>query len=816
MAIEQYISKFVMILKQKNMRKLLVVFLFVSAIICNAGPVEKPVALYLKNLPVERIGEWTDAQIKADLESKGFIFIEHDCSSYPKDPEGLRLALTESYSGFASELAKYETADVIADQKAIFCVPEGYIVTTDIPIWNIATHGAEGSLDLILRRWNETIVKDYGVDPVTSVEQMYGKDGKPVDLNLYIDIVHPSGKASKNVPLLLNFSSSDRRMSTFRPENGRNGIPLGFLTTGYAFASADHCYNPLAKAHVYKYYDWYSLEDWNGLKSAQAYIRYLRTHLNDYNLNGKIGVMGISKASYSSMRVADPQNASGSEHFLFNSTPNTKPQPWPEGESHVDVSYTAAGFGTTRIAKYFNSGCVPVLTSAGKTDQYGQWDLYPTAVKHLYDIDHIHFPFWMEELGHTIPALGTDFMTGEARYIIFKKFFDRYLKPSAQTNADVFYILPKADAAAVDAFGNSRMLPFDNFLPENMLGLPVTSPLTVRFLEEFTIDAVAASVKVSCVEDGSIVEGEWTSSMKNTCFHFVPSAPMVKGKTYKINVPTTITSASGLHPSVETIREFSVTEGAHVSENIKKHRILPTDDTYTKFVKGTEPNGAKEGINLRWSTYGDWRFVGYFKFDLSELNPVCLTKVTVNLALSAAVEHDIKVNFYRTPNEWDEETLVSANKPTMESQYFAQLTVKPSMAWMEIDVTEAVMDCIEKGETLFSMAASIPNTEDDIYVRLYTKEAANESVRPFMSVERSLPSSPTIYVDREVVAGQEVKLMVVSAYEDDIKAVTWYVDDILIKTDVVELPAGEHKLKAVVEGPEEVGTDVIVKYIEAK
>ena len=114
------------------------------------------------------------------------------------------------------------------------------------------------------------------------------------------------------------------------------------------------------------------------------------------------------------------------------------------------------------------------------------------------------------------------------------------------------------------------------------------------------------------------------------------------------------------------------------------------------------------------------------------------------------------------------------------------------------------------------MAANIPNTEDDIYVRLYTKEAANETVRPFMSVERSLPSSPTIHVDREIADGTAVKLIVAADYEDEIESVTWYVDDNLSETDVVTLSTGEHKLKAVVKGPEEVGTDVIIKYVEVK
>ena len=799
------------------MKKTLITLVLYSIVtLCAAGPIKKPLAFYMKNLPQERIGEWTDEEIKADLESKGFIVVEHDCSSYPRTPVELKDALVEAFTEFGKTLSKYETSDVVVDEKSVFCVPEGYTVTPNIPIWNIETHGAEGSVDLIIKRWNESIVADFGVEPVTSVEQMYDKEGNPIDLNLYIDIVHPSGNASKKVPLLLNFSSSSQRMSTFRPEGDRGGIPFGFLTSGYAFASADHCYNPLAKDHIWKYYSWYSLEDWNGLYSAQAYIRYLRLHLNDFNLSGKIGVMGISKASYSAVRVADPRNASGSEHFNLNSTPNTKPQPWTEGESHVDVSYAAAGNGTDRIPKYINSGCVPMLTSAGKTDQYGKWEDYPPVVKHLNDIDHIHYAFWMEELGHTMPAKGVDFATGESRYVLFKRFFDHYLMPSDETKADVFCVFPKEGATSVDAFGYSRLMPADNFLPEYMLGLPLATPVTVRFLEEFSIDAISTSLTVTCVDDNTVVPGEWTSFMKNTSFSFTPSVAMEKGKTYRITIPTSLSSVSGAHPSVEFTRDFIVTEGFQSTDNVKTHRILPTDDSYTKFVKGTEPNGSKEGINLRWSTYGDWRFVGYFKFDLSKVNPVRMTKATVNLALSAAVEHDIKVNFHKTTTDWSETDMVSANKPQMESGYFTQLTVTPSTAWVEVDITEVLKKCIENGEPYFSMAANIPNTEDDIYVRLYTKEAANEQVRPFMSVERSMPSSPTIHVARELEAGQPVKLIVAADYEDEIKSVTWYVNDVLSTTDVVTLDAGEYKFKAIVEGPEEVGTDIIVKYIEVK
>ena len=804
------------------MKKLITVIMSLSlALFCMAEPVKKPVVFYLKNLPQERIGEWTDEKIKGDLEAEGYIVIEVDCSSYPKTSPELEEALVQFHINCKNVYSSYENAYQVVDIDNVHYVPEGYTIKKNIPVWNIKDHGADGSLEYIMKQWNNVIVSKHGVDPVTSPEQMTNPDGSPLDYNLYLDIIYPSGNASAKVPLLMNHSSNSPRWRPFAPEQKteviyRNMFPIGFLTTGYAFANIDHCFVPLARGETWGYFDAYTLDDWNGLASNTAFVRYLRTHLDEYNLNGKIGTMGISKASYGSTRLSDPNNAAGSEYYMFNSTPNTKPQPWAEGESHVDVIYTAAGHGTSRIDKFVNSGCVPVITSAGVKDEYGQWAVYPKVVKHLNDIDHIHYPFWMQELGHTYPGMGEDFATGESRYVVFKRFYDHFLKPSEQTRADVFCIFPREGADEVDAFGKSRMLPPDNFLPEFMLGLPVDAPLTVRFLEAFAVEAVSAAVTVTCVEDGSVVEGEWTSSMKNTNFSFTPSAPMEKDKTYRITVPVSLSSLSGAHPSAEVVREFTITKGFEASGNVKTHRILPVDDTYTPVALNTTPRGDKTEIRSSQNKYGEWKYYGYLKFDLSEVNTVRMTRITVNLALAAAVDQDIKINAYTTSDEWDEENLVSNNRPTLASSYFAETVVTPSTSWVEIDVTDVVKACLDSGEEHFNMALLVPTSEASKSVSFHSKETAKEDLRPFMSVERSMPSSPTIHVARELEAGQPVKLIVAADYEDEITSVTWYVNDVLSTTDVVTLDAGEYKLKAIVEGPEEVGTDVIVKYVEVK
>ena len=484
------------------MKKLITVIMSLSlALFCMAEPVKKPVVFYLKNLPQERIGEWTDEKIKGDLEAEGYIVIEVDCSSYPKTSPELEEALVQFHINCKNVYSSYENASQVVDIDNVHYVPEGYTIKKNIPVWNIKDHGADGSLEYIMKQWNNVIVPKHGVDPVTSPEQMTNPDGSPLDYNLYLDIIYPSGNASAKVPLLMNHSSNSPRWRPFAPEQKtevmyRNMFPIGFLTTGYAFANIDHCFVPLARGETWGYFDAYTLDDWNGLASNTAFVRYLRLHLDQYNLNGKIGSMGISKASYGAMRLSDPNNRSGAEHFMFNSKPNNKPQPWAEGESYVDVVYTAAGHGTSWIDKYVNENCVPIITSAGVKDEYGQWAVYPKVVKFLNDIDHIHYPFWMQELGHTYPGMGVDYSTGEDRYVVFKRFFDHFLKPSDETRADVFCIFPREGADEVDAFGKSRMLPPDNFLPEYMLGLPVDTPIAVRFLEEFTVEAISAAVSV--------------------------------------------------------------------------------------------------------------------------------------------------------------------------------------------------------------------------------------------------------------------------------------------------------------------------------
>ena len=592
-----------------------------TSFFCGAEPVKKPLAFYLKNLPVERIGEYSDVRIKDGLRKDGFIVIDVDCSEFPRTSPELEEAIVQFHATCSSVYAPYENVSQKVDVTNIFYVPEGFTVTRNIPVWNILEHGAPESAQWVMDTWNSHIVTRYGKDAVSSPEQMHNPDGSPLDWMLYMDIVHPSGRASKSVPLLLTFGSITPRMAGFRPDRPldrvyRSIFPLGFLTSGYAFAVTDHCYNPLVQK--WGHFKQYTLDDYNAHASSTAFIRYLRTHLDQYNLNGKIGVMGISKASYSVVRVADRNNAEGEESLLFGGSSNERPQPWMPGESHVEVAYAAAGIGAERIFRYVNENTVPLITSAGLKDEYRQWSVYPDIVRYLQGNGHLHLSMWMEDLGHTFPCMGIDGATGMNRYVLFKRFFDHFLKDGS---ADVLYILPKENAENVDSLGCSRVVPaeellpkyvhdvmqpsamayfpqsypyaksysgvvmrlatgehkyvifkdfYDRFIahpgpsqvlasenifPDSLLPLATLAPITVRFLDEYSLDEISAKVKVFEKKSGQTIAGKWSMSMNGTLFTFAPAQPLAPGA-YRIIVPASVRSLSGKKPTTVVMRDF--------------------------------------------------------------------------------------------------------------------------------------------------------------------------------------------------------------------------------------------------------------------
>lgn len=704
---------------------------FSMGVFADKEPV--PAAIYLQNLPGERIGQWTDQQIIADLQAQGMIVITHDCSAYPTTSPELETAILEWHRTLAGHLTDYDTDTTTIESRAMYFIPEGYTYRK-VAVWNFVDHGADGSLEYIMRKYNQYVVPNLGRDSAFVYTDMLTRTGEQIDYNLYVDIIYPTGTATKQVPLLINHSSSDFRQSQTRPEADKNTVyrtiyQLGCLTTGYAFANMDHCYNPVARDVVYKYFDdGYTLDDWDGLASNTACIRYLRSHLSDYNLNGKIGCMGISKAAYAPVRLANRMNATQDEHFFFNGQPNTHEQPWPGVPSTIDVAYAAAGNGTRRIPKYVDANTVPMITSVGKSDQYGHWAIYPEVVNHMDTIDHNHLSMWMEDMGHTFPCVGTDLRTGMNRYVLCKRFFDRYLKPTEVDTMAILYILPKEDAPVVTTRGESRVLASDGVLPENMLGISPYEPITVRYLYEVDTTNLAQKIQILDANDEPVT-GVWTIHLQGTCLRFIPDSPLTQDATYRI-------IADGI------IRAFTITEKADEDKDVKSTAFDVVEDAYTKVVKETTVRGAEAVLKVRHSQYGDWKFYSYLKFalDWDSIDATQIKRAYIRLASASAPAAPVVVNVHTADNAWSETTLVSTNRPTYSAQSCGQYTYSGVTTWNELEVTGAIRTAIASNQDTLSFAliAAYDNTE---YANFVSKEGA-AGLHPQLVVEEFVQEDP--------------------------------------------------------------------------
>ena len=697
-----------------------------------AEKVAVPAAVYLQNLPCPRIGAWSDSACIADLRAQGMIVICHDCSGYAHTSPELETSILEWHRTLASHLTDYDTDTTTINSKMMYFVPEGYTYRK-AAVWNFVDHGADGSLEYIMRKYNQYVVPNLGRDSAFVYTDMVNRKGEPIDYNLYLDVVFPTGEASKQVPLLINHSSSDMRQSSFRPEATKNTVyraifQIGALTTGYAYACLDHCFNPVARDVVYQYFDdGYTLDDWDGLAYYTACVRYLRSHASEYNLNGRMGCMGISKAAYGPVRLANRLNAGQEEHFKFNGQSNTKPQPWQGVSSTVDVVYAAAGNGTVRIPLYVDNNSVPMITSCGKSDQYGQWVKYPAVVSHMESIDHNHLSLWMEDMGHDYPCVGTDMRTGESRYVLFKRFFDRYLKPDETDTTAILYILPKEGATEVTTRGESRVLAPDGVLPENMMGVSAYEPITVRYM--YAVDTTGMGSRLAVTDNNGVpVDGQWTIHMQGTCLTFMPSSALTPGESYRIE-------ADGV------TRVFTVTVESEEDKQVKHVGFKPIEDAYTKVALDTKVHGGEDVLKVRYSQYGDWKFYSYLKFVIvrDSLDMSQMKRAYLRLASASTPNAPVGVTVHSCANTWSETTLVSTNRPTTVSQSCGQIQYTGQQTWSEIDITGAVRSALESGQDTLSFALQ-PMTSSTEYANFVSKEGA-ASLCPELVVEEYIPVS---------------------------------------------------------------------------
>ena len=520
------------------------------------GQKASPVAFYLTHLKIKRIGTVADQTILADLQDRGFMTVELNCSVIA----GTSPQMENELADFATEMPKLLLNTIednkLVEPRSIYYLPEGYNIAYDQPYWDRLKHGAFGTAERIVEVYNKYVVPKYKVPEAKTVEEIKGKKGQPLDHSLRMDIIYPAGKLDSGVPLAVIFASQAYRMKTYYDTPKRIEYPLGFLLSGYAWAIVDHDYVTVAKDQYYGFIKGkYSLDNWNGLASSSAAIRYLRANAAKYNLNDKIGAMGISKASYAVTRLADTQHDKLTELLRFEGFKKGSPQPQPyQGvSSNISVGYTAAGDGTERV-QYFTKNTVPLVSSAGKTDKFKKWDAFPKLLARYEEMDINYLGLWMEDMGHSYPE-GKDFATGQDRYLLLKRFFDSHLQP--QKELQVLYILPCNGNEQVMTNGHSLSISQSVESPPDMRGLSMYSPITVRFATSLPVGvALVKNMKIVNVKTQKAVEGEWKASLQNTRFEFTPKQDLQAKTEYTIIVMPGIRDKNGATLQKEVKSQF--------------------------------------------------------------------------------------------------------------------------------------------------------------------------------------------------------------------------------------------------------------------
>ena len=587
--------------------------------------------VYVVNAHFERIGTDSDVDIIKSMIERGYIVTVVD---YNYNEKAVSPALDFSLQAVRNTLAsgKYYTDRTVFASGSYynsFVVPSGYDVSPHHVYWEIDKHATDGTFDKIVEYWNndfrawannrDIVIKwvdddgnrkatqnsnydnsepvwlnaDGTVNPdgeyikiqhtkAEKITDCVRKDGRPIDLNLYMHLIYPTG--TKEVPVLTLVGSSEHlakgTTSADRPQF------IGAALNGYAAVTFEHGWTPMARADHYGYFDGstpasgsvtgnnttYSIQFYNEVEIATAAMRYIRyLSLSEEKFNFKldaIGVYGNSKGGWMHFLGAeDPYTASGERRVYIGHHGETRydngdtktvgiidggeEQPWltyngEKIDGGADFVYASCGGTSESILP----GHAPTFISV----QLGDGSAWGSSREFINTCRASDIPaMWVEvNLGHTF-ASGPDTTFGiKDTYAAFFDFLGYWLKDDAVKTEYIF-----ADMS----YG----------------GMPTYAPFTVKFTGPVS-DTEIKKVTLAAA-DGVAVKGRWESAFGNTEWTFYPD--YLKSDTeYTMTVPAGVIAANG--KATATASTYTVKTGYEGAEALT--RVTGTKGTYVSFT----------------------------------------------------------------------------------------------------------------------------------------------------------------------------------------------------------------------------------------
>jgi hypothetical protein len=506
------------------------------------------VIVYVKNMAWKRVGQESDLSILKDDILKKFIVITVD---FGNDPKAVSNFIDRDLHDIFR--AVYGTPPVKTKDKSravnilkdihlkpinyrCFFMPEGYRVATDLVYWELDKHGVYGTLEYIMKSYNEDIVpKVPGLKPVTSPRDMIDRKGNPFDFTVKMDIVYPS-QAKRKLPVLVNSETISERNPNSDPGSYRPHY-IGFTIRGYIHVVMGHCFNPCV--NHYWHFDKFELDHWNGLACYTAAMRYIHMNGAKYSMDlDHIGMTGNSKGQYAVTRLSDPHHAGGAESKKYAGFPEgtPQPQPWQGYPSNIQCGYQSMGMGTFE-SEYITTDYVPTVYACGANERdVISKEGYPKFAKRLEELDVNHISMLEEGLEHELPY-GWDNKLGVDRYQLLHDFFDRYLKPGDKLPPVVLMTTPRDSA--------------ENVSP--------ASEIAVHFAPVINEKAISSdhALKVVRISDNKEVAGNWKATRKGTRFVFSPAQALNNNEKYRIIITRKVKDQTDTPLAKEKVVQFS-------------------------------------------------------------------------------------------------------------------------------------------------------------------------------------------------------------------------------------------------------------------
>ena len=432
-----------------------------------------PVIEYIVGTRRERIGLEDDVSILSDL-VKDYIVVVVD---YHDAPVATGLALDNSIQTVRRRIMDlsltFEGRNVLREGDN-WVLPAGCRIYRHLPYFSLKKHAPIGTLDYIVKIWNEDFTEVRGNTPITfpdgtvklvrdihpkTAEECLRPDGRPIELNLYLDLIYPSKpKAGTRCPVAIDAASRQSTTGNWIMPSSP-GYLTEFLYRGYAVMLFEHAYIPMARRDHYGYFPdgpsykneacdrHHGLGFQAGILSSCAAVRLLRLMIRTLPTLAALdpdafGMICISKTGYnyalgvdhperlSEMRFLSPNHGECAEGTV---------QPfltYPDGTeipSNVQAVYSVSGAGSY----YARESMCPVMTTVG--DKEGYLSFYRSVLRNAAQYNTEAFYYVIPELGHS-HALGYDPRFRLDMYGAVIDFMDTHLMKS---HGECAYITPR-------------------------------------------------------------------------------------------------------------------------------------------------------------------------------------------------------------------------------------------------------------------------------------------------------------------------------------------------------------------------------------